>query len=103
MPHDATDPVPVVCEIVTSLQSMLTRAVAVFGPAVLAVTTINAGTSFNVIPEVVQCSGTIRAVSGRRGLPVLRGVQRVSEHVAAAHGCAAKVETMAVNYPRYCE
>ena len=69
MPHDATDPVPVACEIVTALQSMVTRVVPAFDPAVLTVTRIQAGTAFNVIPETVACDGTIRSVSDALARP----------------------------------
>ncbi len=85
MPHDATDPVPVVCEIVTALQAMVTRVLPAFDPAVLTVTRITAGTAFNVIPETVTCDGTIRSVSdGSRDLAIA-GLLQVAEHVAAAH------------------
>ena len=99
MPHDATDPVPVACEIVTSLQSMLTRTIPAFDPAVLTVTTIQAGTAFNVIPETVVCGGTIRAVSDRSREMTLQGLRAISHHVAAAHGCTATVEMEPHNYP----
>jgi len=99
MPHDATDPVPVACEIVTALQSMVTRQIPAFDPAVVTVTTIRAGTAFNVIPETVECSGTIRAVSDKSRDLVLERMIQVSEHVAAAHGCAAKLEMLATHYP----
>jgi amidohydrolase len=99
MPHDATDPVPVACEIVTALQSMVTRTVPAFDPAVITVTTISAGTAFNVIPETVTCAGTIRAVSERSRDLVLEGLQRISEHIASAHGCTATVEMEGANYP----
>jgi amidohydrolase len=99
MPHDATDPVPVACEIVTALQSMITRTVPAFDPAVLTVTTITAGTAFNVIPETVICAGTIRAVSDRSRDLVLDGLHRISGNIAAAHGCTATVEMEGANYP----
>jgi hippurate hydrolase len=99
MPHDATDPVPVACEIVTALQAMITRRVSAFDPAVLTVTTITAGTTFNVIPETVVCTGTVRAVSERSRQLALDGLRRVAKHVADAHGCQAEVEGIANNYP----
>ncbi|MGH9114665.1 MAG: M20 metallopeptidase family protein, partial [Acidimicrobiales bacterium] len=99
MPHDATDPVPVACQIVMSLQAMVTRQVPAFDPAVVTVTTIQAGTAFNVIPESVVCAGTIRAVSDESRDLVLAGLRQVCEHVAAAHGCTAQVEMLAGHYP----
>lgn len=99
MPHDALDPVPVACEIVTSLQTMVTRRVPAFDPAVVTVSTIHAGTAQNVIPEQVVMTGTVRAVSdGSRDL-VLAGLGELAEHVASAHGCRAVLEMMPCNYP----
>jgi hippurate hydrolase len=100
MPHDATDPVPVACQIVTALQSMVTRVVPAFDPAVVTVTRIQAGTAFNVIPETVTCDGTLRSVSDSTRDLALTGVLQVAEHVAAAHGCRAHVEFIAdSHYP----
>ncbi len=95
MPHDATDPVPVACEIVTALQAMITRVLPAFDPAVLTVTRIEAGTAFNVIPESVTCDGTIRSVSDAARDLAIAGLHQVAEHVAAAHNCRARVEIIA--------
>jgi amidohydrolase len=100
MPHDAADPVPVACEMVTALQAMVTRVVPAFDPAVLTVTRIHTGTAFNVIPEVAVCEGTIRSVSDPSRDLAIAGLRRVAEHVAAAHGCEAEVELMEdTHYP----
>ena len=99
MPHEATDPVPVACQIVTALQSMVTRQINAFDPAVVTVTTISAGTAFNVIPETVECSGTVRAVSDQTRDRVLAGLRQVVAHVATAHGCEATVDMYPGNYP----
>jgi len=93
MPHDAIDPVPVACEIVAGLQAIITRRVPAFDPAVLTVSKISAGTTFNVIPENVVLEGTVRTVAeGTRAL-VFANLHRVSEHIAEAHHCTAEVET----------
>src|SRR3546814_3208735 len=62
MPHQAADPIPIACEIVSSLQAMVTRRVDAFDPAVVTVAKIRAGTTTNVIPETATLWGTIRAV-----------------------------------------
>lgn len=99
MPHDAVDPVPVACEIVTALQSMVTRTVPAFDPAVLTVTTLEAGKARNVIPERVCCGGTIRAVSEAARQLAVDGLHRVAHGVALAHGCQAEVDLLPGNYP----
>jgi amidohydrolase len=99
MPHDAVDPVPVACEIVTALQSMTTRRLPVFDPAVVTVASIRAGTTSNVIPEQAILEGTVRAVSESSRAIALEGVRRVVEHVAAAHLCSGEFEAVLEGYP----
>lgn len=91
-PHDCLDPIPVACEIVQALQTMVTRRVHVFDPAVVTIAKIEAGTTRNVIPETASLLGTIRTVSEATRESVIAGVQRVAEGVAAAHGAEATVE-----------
>ena len=89
MPHHANDPVPVACAMVGAFQTMITRRVDVFDPAVVTVGSIRAGTTDNVIPETARLIGTIRAVSERtRGL-VFAELERLATHIAAAHDMTA--------------
>jgi hippurate hydrolase len=97
-PHQALDPVPVACEIVQALQTMVTRRVDVFDPAVVTVAHISAGTTNNVIPETAEILGTIRAVSERTRTKVHAAVQRVAEGVALAHEATVDV-SVELGYP----
>jgi hippurate hydrolase len=90
-PHDCLDPIPVACEIVQALQTMVTRTLDVFDPAVLTVTKIEAGTTRNVIPESAQLLGTIRTLSEKARERVHAGLRRVAEGIAAAHGAGIEV------------
>ena len=92
MPHGAADPVPVAAEIVLALQSMVTRRVDVFDPAVVTVAHIAAGSTSNVIPDIAFLEGTIRTLSAERRLDVVAAVQRVATHVAAAHEMTLEFE-----------
>jgi hippurate hydrolase len=89
MPHNAIDPVPAACEIVTALQTMVTRRAAAFDPAVVTVARISAGTTFSVIPETAVIEGTVRAVSVATRSLVFENLLRVSDHIAQAHHCHA--------------
>jgi amidohydrolase len=99
MPHDAIDPVPAACELVSALQAMITRRVHVFDPAVVTVTKIHAGTASNVIPERVELGGTIRTVSATTRERVLSAMGEVADHVASAHRCRADVRIREDGYP----
>ena len=98
MPHDALDPIPIACEIVTALQSFVTRRIDAFDPAVVSVTKIAAGTTVNVIPETAELLGTIRATSPRARERAHAGVLQIAEGVATAHGAKATV-TLTQGYP----
>ncbi len=93
-PHRALDPIPVACEIVQALQTMITRSIDVFDPGVVTVGRISAGTTNNVIPEVAEIEGTIRATSERTRSKIHDGIRRVAEGVAAAHGCDCHVDVI---------
>ncbi|WP_219894048.1 M20 metallopeptidase family protein [Aquisediminimonas profunda] len=91
MPHDALDPVPIACEIVTAIQTMVTRKVSVFDPAVVTIGRILAGTTDNIIPETASLLGTIRTLSPRQREAVATELKRLGPGIAAAHGASAEV------------
>ncbi|MBA3690322.1 MAG: amidohydrolase [Actinobacteria bacterium] len=90
-PHLALDPIPALLEIGTTLQTMVTRRVSVFDPAVVTVAHVDAGTTTNVIPETAMLEGTVRTLSADVREAVLGQIRVVAEGVAAAHGVAAEV------------
>jgi len=85
MPHHANDPVPVACAMVGAFQTLVTRRVDVFDPAVVTVGSIRAGSTNNVIPETARLVGTIRAVSERTRSLVHAELERIATNIAAAH------------------
>ncbi|MEV0677203.1 M20 family metallopeptidase [Actinosynnema sp. NPDC050436] len=92
MPHDAVDPIPPAAALVGALQTMVARRVSVHQPAVVSVTNIKAGTTTNIIPETALVEGTIRTLSEDTRALVHKELPQVCEHVAAAHGCTARVQ-----------
>lgn len=104
-PHQAIDPVPAAAAMVGALQTMVTRKVSVFEPAVVSVTRIEAGTTTNIIPETAFLEGTIRTLSERTLAFVREELPKVCEAIGAAHGCRvlAEVDTgypVTVNDPQ---
>ncbi|MEX1173088.1 MAG: M20 family metallopeptidase [Chloroflexota bacterium] len=91
-PHLALDPVYVAAEFVVALQSVVSRRVDPFDPAIVSITRLDGGTTNNIIPESVAFEGTIRTVS-----PAMRGkvgdwVRQVAAGVAATHGATMDLE-----------
>ncbi len=97
-PFRTFDPVPVTCEIVQAIQSMVTRRFDIFDPTVVTVTRLVAGTAYNVIPESARIQGTIRAISAKTRSSVHELIQRVADGVATAHGCNAET-SVNLGYP----
>ncbi len=98
MPHDAIDPIPVACEIVGAIQTMVTRKISVFDPAVVTIARISAGTTNNIIPETAEMEGTIRTLSPNQRAAVARELKRLIPAIALAHGCTAEV-TITEGFP----
>ncbi len=93
-PHLARDPIPAVCEVVSALQSVVTRQLYAFDPVILSVTKIQAGSAANVIPERAHLLGTIRTVSEHARRAVRERLERTVRGIAAAHGLEAAVHVI---------
>lgn len=92
LPHETLDPVPVACEIVTALQTMVTRKFNVFDPVVLTVARIESGTTFNVVPDRAAIQGTMRSLSPDNRERLREQVQLVAAGIAGAHGLSVDIE-----------
>ena len=83
MPHLTTDAVAIAAQIVTALQTIVSREVNPVAPAVLTVGEIEAGFAFNIIPETARLGGTVRTLDAdlRKQIPkrmeeLARGIAR---------------------------
>ena len=97
-PTVALDPIPVAAAIVQAIQTMVTREVSVFDPAVVTIARIVAGTTDNVIPETAEMLGTMRALSEQTRAQVKEKLHRLVPAIAAALGATAEL-TIKEGYP----
>ena len=84
MPHLGVDPVPVACQLVQALQTIVSRNMRPIDTGVISVTMIHAGEATNVIPESCVLQGTVRTFTTE----VLDLIEQRMRTVAAAT-CAA--------------
>ncbi|MDE1917219.1 MAG: amidohydrolase [Sphingomonadales bacterium] len=91
MPHHAADPIPVACEIVTAIQTMVTRQFDAHDPVVITIAKIEAGSAHNVIPDTAHLRGTMRSLSPGARAALREKLTRLIEHIAAAHGMKARL------------
>jgi amidohydrolase len=91
MPHQTRDPVPVACEIVTALQTLVTRQFNAHDPVVITVASIHAGSTHNVIPDRATIKGTMRSLSRDHREQLADSVRLLAVGIAGAHGLTAEV------------
>jgi amidohydrolase len=91
-PHRAADPVVAAAHVVVALQTVAAREVSPLQSAVVTLGAIHGGEAFNVIPDEVTLTGTVRTFDAelRRSMPERIG--RVASGVASALRCQADVE-----------
>ena len=98
MPHDTRDPVPVACEIVLALQTMVTRRFNAHEAMIVTVTQLEAANAHNIIPTRTTLKGTIRTLSPERRSEAWSAIRTLAENIAQAHECDADV-TITQGFP----
>ena len=107
-PHLTIDPILTAAHITSALQGIISRNVNPQETAVLSVTMIHGGDTFNVIPSRVELQGTIRTFSPKIRKTVLERFQKIVRHTAEAFGCNADIDLQSItpaviNDPKVCQ
>jgi amidohydrolase len=89
--HQGKDPIVAAAQIVSALQTVVSRNVNAQDSAVVSITAIHGGEAFNIIPGVVQLQGTIRALNPDVYDAVTRRVEEIVYGLAAAMQCQATI------------
>ncbi|MBT2486405.1 MULTISPECIES: M20 family metallopeptidase [unclassified Microbacterium] len=99
-PHLTRDPVPVAAELVTALQTFVTRRFDVFDPVVLSVTQLHAGgPARNIISDTATLVASVRVLSHESSARVQAELPALAREIAAAHDCTAQVEVTVLCAP----
>ncbi len=90
-PHKGVDPIVVQAALVQSLQTIVSRALDPFDTALVSITHVESGNTWNVIPETAFLEGTVRTLD-----PAVRGrvetlLRTITEQLAASLGARAEV------------
>jgi hippurate hydrolase len=91
MPHTGIDPIVTAAGLVQALQTITSRNVDPIESAVVSVTQIHAGDTWNVIPEAAILRGTARAFLPQVQDLIERRVREICLGIAAAGGAQVKV------------
>lgn len=85
-PHMGVDPVYISAQVITALQSVVSRRVDPTSPSVITVGSIHGGTAANVIPSEVELRGTIRSLDQEVREQLWRELRTVLETSRALGG-----------------
>ncbi|MCA9969539.1 MAG: amidohydrolase, partial [Anaerolineales bacterium] len=95
-PHQAKDPILAAAQIVTALQSIVSRNIDPQESVVVSIGQFTAGTTFNVIPDRAVLRGTVRSYNEALHRQTYRRILEMATHMATALSCEAHMETLAI-------
>jgi len=99
-PWGGIDPIVVAAQIVTTLQSIVSRQVDITAnPAVVTIGAIKGGIRNNVVPDEVEMLGTVRTFDAQQRADILARIRRTVEGTAAASGATALFEPESLGTP----
>lgn len=98
-PQDCVDPIVVSACLITQLQTIISRENSAVKPAVLTITSIHGGNSFNSIPEEVILKGSLRTFYPESRAHNMDAVRRITRSVCEGMRAVGTVEFNDMNLP----
>ncbi len=92
LPQEAIDPLVASAQIITALQTIVSRNVSPLDTAVVSVCKLRAGDAFNVIPQWAEFSGTFRTFQPAVRQEVIERFKTIITSIAEAMGCQASIQ-----------
>ncbi|MEC8314250.1 MAG: amidohydrolase [Pseudomonadota bacterium] len=92
-PHTTKDPIVIAANIVTQLQTIVSRQIAPTDPAVVTVGSIHGGTKHNVIPNEVKLQLTLRSYTDEVRNETISSIKKIVKGSAISAGLSEE------NYP----
>ncbi|WP_338753365.1 amidohydrolase [Bacillus sp. FJAT-52991] len=92
MPHETVDPIYVATHVIQSLQSIVSRKLNPIDAGVITVGKIEAGSTYNIIPNTAKLIGTIRALTPRAVETIQQQTVQLTEGICQAFGGKATVD-----------
>lgn len=90
-PHQCQDPLLATAHFVMALQSIVSREIDAHQAAVISITSIQAGSANNVIPDRSNIMGTVRTLDSATRTLTLRRISEIARHIAAIHNVTTDV------------
>lgn len=91
-PDMGIDPIPALGAVISAFQTVVSRQINPFDGAVVSITRVEAGNTWNVIPESAFLEGTVRAMDETVRDSIHKRLERMAVDTASAYGCEAVFE-----------
>ena len=91
-PESSVDAIVCMAQVITSLQTVVSRNVSPLQSAVLTLGVIEGGTAQNIICDKVTVRGTLRTANAELRAMMMARIRAIAEGVCTAMGCRAEVE-----------
>ena len=98
MPDQLVDPVLTGAQVITALQSVVSRNIAPVDSAVISITMVEAGHASNVMPNEMKLTGTLRYFDPEKGEMIKQRMQQLVEYTCKAMGASHSFEIVS-GYP----
>src|SRR5262245_41004966 len=89
-PHEGVDPVVVAAQTIMALQTIASRSIDPLDAVVVSTCMVRAGDAFNIIPQSVGLTGTIRTLSERVRQQTHARLRTIAEGTALLFGATAQ-------------
>lgn len=100
-PHWGNDTISAACDTVSAFNSIASRAIDPISSAVISVTQIHAGNSYNSIPPEVRFGGTIRFLQNECRDVILQKMEAVLAGITGVYGCEYELSVKECCPPLY--
>ena len=91
-PHNGSDPILTACQVIANAQAIVARHTSPLEPVVLSVSHIEAGNTWNVIPEKVFFEGTIRTFNKEVERKMTEQFEKMVVQTADVYGQKGSIE-----------
>ena len=98
-PESSADAIVCAAQVITALQTLVSRNLSPLSSAVLSICQIHGGTASNIICDEVSLRGTLRTANSEIRAMMKRRIEETAAGVAQAMGCSAEVN-IASGYSR---
>ncbi len=91
MPETCVDPIVIGAQIISNLQTIVSRRIKGIEPAVLSVCQVEAGHAYNIIPNTMNITGSVRTFSQETRNNMAGMIKEISQGNASSYGADCKV------------